>query len=59
MSVTISPERLAAYERCVEALRLRTCTCQYNVPYADGHVKREVVEECERCKAINALNQTP
>jgi hypothetical protein len=39
-------------ERLYAALRLRPCTCLYNVPYPDSHVKREVTNECSRCKAM-------
>jgi hypothetical protein len=28
------------------------CTCQYNVPYADSAVKREITAQCQRCKAL-------
>lgn len=52
---SLTLERLRAMQRCIEVLRaFMPCSCQHNVPYADGSVKREVTVKCARCKALEA-----
>lgn len=34
------------------ALNNLPCSCKYNVPYADGQVKRVLTDKCARCRSM-------